>query len=402
MASIHNYSDVHSENVHIDYIRYIYNSNGDYLDITDIVDILIIEEDIEGGFIKGEMTFLDDMFRSTDVYSGDELIDVSFSSVDHAFKIVDKPYSKKFRIHKVEKVKNTRTGKFDGIIMKFSDNAPILNDSIKLNRTYVNTSSSQFINECCDLLKYEGSRLIEETLHGKHFTAPNVSPLDMVNWIKSTSQSKETNGSDFYFFENMDGINFKSLDSMISVIPDADHTLYYRPNSDGYTYNSILAMETPKVFDVKDDIRHGGIGATVFTHDMVNKSYNKYNFDINKLPRLNPVNPRGSDYESSNDAFVQFWSANQSYAQMSVNSNTHSALIRSMQRTRMNYSTIQIQIPGTIVIKSGDIVDIKMPSNDGNYKVDESGKWLVKKLKHILTQGSFYTQLELVTDGNIA
>jgi hypothetical protein len=372
---------------------------GDYgIDITSLFELLTIEEDIEGGFVKGQLSFIDD-FSSDDVYNGTEMVEISFSSFDHDKQVVPIPYDKKFRVIGFKSAKDRLNGLYDVIVIDFSSDASVKNDSIKLARTYNKVSSSQFVNNCCDILGVEIPRHIEETLHSRDFVAPNVSPLDMINWVKLTSQSKENSGSDFYFFENKDGINFKSIETIKSTEPT--QTIYYKPQNELFTFNAILNMEKPKGYDLRDDIRYGGAGATVYTHDMITKQYKKFTYDSSKISKLNPVDPRGNTYEKNNDSYVQFWSHNTSYSTMDLNSNTHNALLRSLSRTLINFKTLNVTIAGNIEIKSGDVIEVKIPASTGKLRREESGKWLVKKLKHILQPSGFVTHLELSTDGNI-
>lgn len=385
----------HESNLIINYVRLFQGING--IDITAIFNSLNINEDIETGFVTGTLLFMDDILQYNDAYNGTETLHISFSSVDDSF-VEFKPYEKIFRIIRHEHKLNNSTGNVRATKLTFVSNPAVINDSIKLRKVYKNTSASSFVDQCCDILNVDIPRNIEETLHAKDFCAPCVSPLDMINWIKLTSQSKINNGSDFYFFENKDGINFKSLDTLKTIKPT--HKLIYKPAVDNYTYNIIFKLDKPKGYDIQDDIRFGGSGATVFTHDAITKQYNRYHYGIDNITRINPVNPRGAEYEFNNDSYVQFWPANQSYGLMSLNSNTHSALLRSMSKTSINWKTINVEIAGNVDIKSGDIIELVIPSPNKGIRIDESGNWLVKKLRHAITPHSFYTQLELISDGN--
>lgn len=385
----------HETNLIVNYIRLFQDKNG--LDITALFDTMTINEDIETGFTSGYLIFMDDVMAARDVYDGTETLQVSFSSADGNFEEFV-PYEKVFRVVRYEHKLHTGTGNVRVTKLHFVSNPAVVNDSIKLRKMYTNTSASAFVDQCCDILGVTVPRNIEETLHAKDFCAPCVSPLDMINWVKLTSQSKVNNGSDFYFFENRDGINFKSIDSLKAA--EVKHTLTYKPAVDNYTYNVIFKMDKPKGYDVQDDMRYGGAGATLFTHDITTKQYNRFHYGVDNITRINSVNPRGESYEFNNNAYVQFWPGNQSYELMSLNSNTHSALLRSMSKTSMNFKTINVEIPGNVDIKAGDVVEVIIPSSTG-IKIDESGKWLVKKLRHVINQHNFHTQLELASDGNI-
>lgn len=368
------------------------------LNLTGAIACLILNEDIEKGFITGTLLTVDDFLMSKDVLDGTETVDITFSSHDQNYIEYEEPYTKRFRVTKYEQTIQQGLGSRRSLVLHLVSPASIKNDSIKLFRSYTNTSSSAFVNQCCDLMGVDGKRFIEETLHAKHFVAPNVSPMDMINWTKLTSQSKENGGSDFYFFENKDGVHFKSLETLKSMEPT--QTLIFKGNVVMESFNAILKMTKPKGYDVQDDIRYGGAGATLYTHDLCTKEYRKHTIDPSTISKLNPVDPRGETYERSPDSYVQFWPHNHSYETLDRNSTGHSALTRSIAKTRINYKTMLVEIAGNIAIKSGDIIKVRMPGLDGIEQVSESGKWLVKKIKHTITPASYYMNLELVTDGS--
>lgn len=396
MAELSVNSIRHESNVIVKHVRLFQDGQG--LDITSFFGGIIINEDIECGFCTGELVMMDDITTSRDSFNGTLTVDISFSSIDGDFKECD-PYTKTFRVVRYEHIPQMTTGQTRALKFHLASSPTVVNDSIKLMKSYSNTSSSSFVNHCCDVLGVTIPRFIEDTLHAKNFIAPNVSPLDMINWIKLTSQSKEGNGSDFYFFENRDGIHFKSIDSMKAVEPT--QVINFKPSVDNYTYNTMLKMEKVKGFDIQDDMRYGGAGATVYTHDLITKQYNRYIYDASNITRLNPVDPRGDNYEHNSSAYVQFWPHNNAYDTLDINSNTHNALLRSLSKTLINFKTMNIEIPGNVEIKSGDVIELQVPGADGQLHIADSGKWLVKKLRHVMTQNSFTTQLEIVTDGDI-
>lgn len=396
MAEVSNKAIRHESGIVVKEVRLFQGSNG--LDITRIFSGIIINEDIEMGFLSGTLIFIDDFMTSKDSLDGTEVLDITFSSYDENYQEYETPYKKRFRVTKYEQTIQPGLGTQRSMVMHFVNPASVINDSIKLFRSYTNTSSSAFVGHCCDLMGVDENRSIEETLHAKNFIAPNVSPLDMINWIKLTSQSKLNNGSDFYFFENIDGVHFRSLETMKSMEPT--QTLIFKGDVDNYSFNSILKMTKPKGYDVQDDIRFGGAGATLYSHDLYTKECRKYTYNTENITKLNPIDPRGKDYERSDSSYVQLWPHNHAYETLDRNSNGHNSLIRSIAKTRINYKTMLIEIAGNIAIKSGDIINVKMPGIDGEEQVSESGKWLVKKIKHTITPASYYMNLELVTDGN--
>lgn len=400
MASIRNISLKHEECLKIDHVQIMQGELG--IDVTQLVESLIIHEDIETGFVTAILSFLDDFSNPDTYYKAIETVDISFTSYKNDMSEVDVPYVKTFRVSSYRTTKDPINNQYDIVVIDLISQQSVINESIKLTRTYNNVSASQFINECCDILDVKIPRHIEETLHAKNFVAPGVCPFDMIDWMKLTSQSKEHGGADFYFFENRDGIHFKSLETLKLVEPDeVTHGLILNPRNNITTYNNILDFEKPKGFDIRDDIRYGGGGASLHTHDMITKEYKFFKYDAANITKLNPVSPRGETYEHNDDSYSQFWPHNNAYGYLDANSNTHVALLRSMSKTLINFKTMNVTIPGNVEIKAGDIINITVSARNGNLRKDESGKWLVKKLVHSLTPVSFITQLEIVTDGNI-
>lgn len=397
---VENKSTNHIEHFTVKHVRF--GQNGVWLDFTPVYNAIVINEDIESGFVQGYILILDNVLGPKDSMNGTEYLDISFTSTGANYEEFDS-YTKQFRITKFEQEQETNAGNVRLMRLNFVSNPSVYNDSIKLRRSYENTTPSEFISHICDVLGSTMPKNIEETLYTQSFVAPNVSPLDMVNWIKTVSISKSTLGSDFYFWENRDGINYQCLDTMKNK--KVKHVLRFLPPSEmfNYKYNAILSIHKPKGYDIQDDIRHGGAGATLYTQDLVTKEYIKHIALPESIPTLNPVNPRGEGYESNTDAYVKYWPHEGVYEVLDLGMTAHSVMARSMSKTTINFRTIVVEIPGNVDIMSGDIVELKIPGSDGgkSLKIDESGKYLVKKLRHIITQSSIHTQLELVTDSNI-
>ncbi|MGL5580738.1 MAG: hypothetical protein ACRDCE_07220, partial [Cetobacterium sp.] len=150
MSEVSNKSIRHETGPIVKEVRLFQGTNG--IDLTRVFNGIVINEDIEMGFLSGTLVFIDDFMTSKDALDGTEVLDITFSSRDGDYQEYEKPYKKRFRVTKYEQTLQSGLGTQRSMIMHFVSPASVVNDSIKLFRSYSNTSSSAFVNSCCDLM----------------------------------------------------------------------------------------------------------------------------------------------------------------------------------------------------------------------------------------------------------
>ncbi|MBF84640.1 MAG: hypothetical protein CL489_09210 [Acidobacteria bacterium] len=398
MAKIKNTSYKHVENHIINHVR-LFDSNGDGYDMTEVFQVLVLNESIINGFMNGYLLFTDtqNVIDSLELY-GDDILQVDFTSRDQNYEIISDGIRKEFKISNYSRYPDQQNPKRWVVRLELISTSEYNDDKYKICRSFTNTSNSRFVNYCLDLLEYQDDRNIEETIHSKDFIVPNISPLQSINMFNKFSQSKENSSSDYYFFENKDGINYITSASMINSEPVAK--LVKKPTTDVTDYNVIIGYERSKGYDIPDQYRFGGYGMKVVSSDMLNKTYYHELFDMNEIKSetgyLNTsLYPEPKEQHYSH---VQFYPNNGYYETIRKSQAGHLAPYRTINRTLLTARMANLTIAGNVEIKSGSVIDITVPDANKSVSINESGKAVVFAITHTLTRKRYTQDIKIASD----
>ena len=365
-----------------------------------------IDESIENGFMKGSFDFIDTM-NLTDalVMGGTEFVQLSFFSRD--YKEVNGPeFEKLFRVSRYEDITDADTMKRKFTRVHFVSVGEIENDYHKVSKSYKQVGSHLIVGEMLEILGYPESYInLESTLNNKDIVIPNLSPLQVINHMTQTSQSGKANNksdSNYYFYESRDKVNFVSGSTLTQADPVVD--LIYGPTDEITMYGKIIKYERVRGFNLSDQLRNGGLGVTVNSHSLVNKLYKTEYVDFatakKDYPMMNPVK-WFDDIESNRNMSVKFRPEDQLYKFLNKGAHGNSAAIRHINRTSLQAKRAFAQVPGDTNITAGVTVNLAMHDQKGEINIKDSGKWLVNRVTHLITQENYFMNLELVSDSNI-
>ena len=273
---------------------------------------------------------------------------------------------------------------------------------------------------------------IEDTLGIKKIVSPNKNPYTLIRDL--TTDAIGTNGSPhFVFFENIDGIHFRTLDSLYAQGSSGEFIASDKGNIDfqkgGVTnieedLKRVLDYEMASNNDTKRNIKSGMFASTTIQHNIYQKNFDVQQYDyFEQFNDYARVSGGESDFPIYNKAPVDF--ANnlsdfkdakiymhstskdtndldtQHYVDIPVAVNrvekqtnyTPNDIIktiasRSAKTTELdNGVKINMEINGNITIKAGSIIDFKLPIAGQNHTGDDfdvyhSGKFLITKARH--------------------
>jgi hypothetical protein len=152
---------------------------------------------------------------------------------------------------------------------------------------------SDIVKEICtnkeDGLESTKSINIEPTANKTKFVSNFWSPVKSINYAVGNATTS-AGASNYLFFENRNGLNFVSLDSLYNQEPKMEFVYdnYARDVlSDGRSiinlnedYKRITDIEIPVMYDYIDRIRSGMFSSKIITHDPVTKKYYSKNFNM--------------------------------------------------------------------------------------------------------------------------
>lgn len=423
----------------------ITSTTGEVVDIYSLMTELTIYEDIYNSTLSGKIIISD----SQDLMNRIPLLGFEYLTIK-----VTKPgserqvlFEKVFRVYKLVSegvAPGTTTGQVYNLYFCSEEN--IISLSRKISKSYRSKTSTFMIN---DILKNElvvsPTKLlpqnIEDTIGLYDIIIPYMNPLHAISWIAGRSKSAQAKigGATFMFYENTQGYNFKSLE-----------TLFYKPTKAKYSYGiknsdtgdesslteirDAIKFEFMNVFDTLTAISSGMYSSVLKTVDLtrlkfsdVVLSYNSYFNDTTHLQNdkeLTKKVPYQFQNESkdrlNNKIYENYFALRRMYPtnfghdtvpsisrkQPSIKPNLVEKwmLQRISQINQLNYFKLKIVIPGDTYITIGDIIEFNVPllstkvKGEPNINPFYSGRYLITAIRHKIDQESYEMIIEATKD----
>lgn len=412
--------------------------------------------------VFAELSYYEDIFRGT--VSGHVLISDSISMIDRLglsgndylelnfrkSKLVDvQGISKYFRIYRVgERILNN--SETENYALHFCSEELFLSEQTKVSKSYPGKSIDYIVTDILNNhLKIDKKYFKVDPTTGLYdFVIPYKKPFEAINWLSNYALPKQDNanslsGADFVFFENKNGFNFKSLQSLFKSSPYQNY-IYSQRNvgnrekdegggsllRDLRTIKSYTFLDT---FDTLYGTVSGAFANRLITIDPLTRRYNDTKFDYVK-DYQNKLND-GSNYSLINNAQNRLGqTANQNYDAvlkvMVANTDQKTAVgisdkpfdvandiraekyvpYRTAQLALSHYVRLKLTISGDPNLTVGTTIEVELPSSGGNKDgsglneggIDKqySGKYLITSVRHIVSsQMKYETVLEVVRDG---
>jgi len=259
---------------------------------------------------------------------------------------------------------------------------------------------------------------VETTGNTTKFTSNFWTPSKCLNYLASAATNSA--GSPTYlFYENRDGFNFRSIDSLLSAQP------YHKFIKDNYTrtsvgnsaesvrdpkedYKRILQLSVPVLTDYITEIQSGRLKSRLITHDILTKKYTVKDYSVKKDPKpptlLNP-NPAYSKYGNANSASTMLLMPRH-YANFNNFADvTNTKIIQKRMSFFQGLSKykINIQVFGRTDYTVGQIVEVTIPKVTQITRQDPdtrdkilSGNYLISAISHVINRENHTCNIELV------
>lgn len=278
---------------------------------------------------------------------------------------------------------------------------------------------------------------IESTSNSYSFIGNQKKPFHILTWIgpksmpilnsggtNGDSQSGEAKGvGGFLFFENKDGFNFKSIDSMVSGTQignsNSDSTKIYK-----YFFSSIIESGQSdsdyrilnytfnKNIDLMKSLRVGMYANKTYFYDFYNNKLDVFSYTLKN--EIKNANKLGSDDQiPTSDEFgdrisrIMFRISDSgvlSNNELNANSGRDNAdMAKSFSRYNILFSQdLHMIVPCNVNLKAGDVIYAEFPkinpSNNKDIDLQQSGNYLIKELRHHFQGSQMITSLKLIRD----
>ena len=278
---------------------------------------------------------------------------------------------------------------------------------------------------------------IEETSNKYTFYGNNKRPFTVITWLcpksipggknKPVSSSPTKGTAGFLFYQNREGFNFKSMDSLMSGLKlnTTDRrniqTYYYgTPPNPASDIQNRLIVDTPtfeKNVNVMENLRIGMYSSVNYFFDVNARKFyaDKYSLKesyqlMSHASRSNvpPPVPLGLEKNPSR-VMVRILDnfnadpAGDSVAAINNKDNSNLYQAASIARYNLAFSqSLNITVPLNLSLTVGDIINLQFPKittgTRGEKDDIKSGHYLIKEVAHLFENNQGYTGLKLIRD----
>ena len=334
----------------------------------------------------------------------------------------------------------------------------VMNELSYVLSSFKNKKVSEIINELLtkgDYMKVDKNKKlhIEETKDKFQCVIPGWRVYDAINWlgsksIRNNSKDSSTPQSGFVFYENYDGLHFKSFDKIIEdALNFKEYTdksnnpirwLKYRyhpkkQSSDSVDLGIIESVTYPDVFDHLSPIRNGSYAGlyTSIALDVIPNSkmstpkntqmpYQGKQFNVNsmfdKQNHLGTINPyKGTKNPVYNRVKRNRLRPNQIHnwdlpeKEVKLESGViqqraeETAIYTHCRKITFEAIKLQIRVAGNVTFHVGNPITIEIPkmlANDGKIEMDDiyTGVYIIAGVRHKIGGDVIHTELMLVKD----
>lgn len=389
------------------------NSSGQTIDLRNIFVEMQIFQDIYSSVMNGNILINDGNDTFGEFYlCGNEYLKISIDKPG-----LSRPLERLFRIYKAsDRRPSTESGQ--AYVLHFCSDELISSETLAVSKAYKTVKIREIVADI--LLKELGvdqQRIanLEDTSGSFDLIIPGYRPFEAIQWV--TARGYDKNKFCYFFFENKNGFNLTSLQSLIKQKP-YKKLKYEIKNSErdpALNKDSIDDFTIVNDFDMITSISNGSFSSRLLSIDIFTQKFENINYSLltaeaqgNLMNKYKPVNTfkNSKDQTLFNSPFSYF----RTYLTINDTTSEKSNDIkfwmqpRAMHMTLLNHFKLQVVLPGDIELKAGDVVEYEFPmfesANTGGKKIDKrrSGRYLVASVNHKFSGDTFESIVELVSD----
>jgi len=404
------------------------SSNGKVADLLSSFNAINIYEDIFQPVVTGTIQIFDGVGILADyAIHGNEYLYITFGRPGETS--IKERYTKAFRIYKISDREKVPTGQTQSYILHFCSEELIFSNQQSISRSFSGGNTFEYVgNICLYDLKVPPNKLVDfNTSAGPtEFVLTRKKPLEAIEYFAEHSYSESL--SPFLFFENKEGFNFLSVESLYNRNPITIidfNTAKYTIDSERSPFLNSTDVNTfrfNKNFDVVQATKEGLYASKLYTLDLIRQKYVKNEVSLLNGPTsqamidgffpFNDATNRNNRalYEEF-DSKVRYWLTNKGHSNLpyfiskrvrSNDSYVEECLTqRAMQIELINNSELHCVVPGNPQYSAGFTVEFNIPAftqNLSNERINDpyySGKYLITAVRHVIIPGSLQTVLEL-------
>lgn len=353
------------------------------LDIRALVHNVEIFEDIDYPLVRAQITLLDSInLINTIPIRGEEVVEIEFRSLH-----VSTLSRFKFAIYSMNGIQTF--GVDNGIVYTLNGvSVEFLNNGYRLNRHYKDSSNAIIQNILTTDLESTKALYNINLAQGLHdIVIPNLSPFAAIDYVRQRSVDDLT---PFFFYENRDGFNFKSLRHLFNNYEERDRDILANPykytaqqltqEKDGERYFSLLNLEYMSRFNTAAHISSGGFVSTTNSFDLKTKNSNVATTFKDQGYSTNFSSNQNKQNKSYHSYFMAKDSSKPNDFRIENNDKIKINLIK------FNQFVVRCVMYGNNLLSVGRFIKIQAPGWDLNRSdnKDIDSPFIITKLRHSL------------------
>jgi hypothetical protein len=298
-------------------------------------------------------------------------------------------------------------------------------------RGNLQTTVTKILKDDLKTKKYK-SENIEGTSNDYSFIGNNRKPFHVLTWlgpkaVPANGQNSGTSGEEargtagFLFYENKDGFNFRSIDSLVSSTKiqtnsaDKENIPYYLftqviEENQAKTNFNILNYNYEKNIDLMKSLRVGMYVNKTYFYDLYSNTLDLYTYKVkdqvkNKLGGAESIAVSDEFGDSISRIMVRTSDRGALKTDGSVSDKLRSGADMAMSYSRYNLlftQALNMVVPCNVNLKVGGIIHAEFPRIDRSTNMtsdeEQSGYYLIKELRHHFEGGQMVTSLRLIRD----
>jgi hypothetical protein len=413
-------------------------SSGQSFDLRKLLVELCYYEDIYSFSVSGYLTVQDGQgFVQLLQLTGNQFLELDFGKIKGAPNNIKQT----FRVYKIENRTPSGNMNTESYKLYFCSEELILSEQTKISKSVVGTKISDIIRGVLTnfnnglFVNSEKIAVIEETTGVYDFIIPRLKPFETISWVSNYARPSTSNQNDkiadMLFFQNRDGFNFRSLQSMFKQPIYGTYKYQLKNLGDNEQsfkekMNTILNYEFVKTYDMLNEINQGTFANKLISLDTIARTANTttYNYESSKSGQLNKGavsnemrNRLGLTQSTSPDSSFKVFTGNAmqskaAYIKQVPNAVAKNVAVetyvpnRTAQISLANYTVMKMTIPGDPGISVGRTINVNLltlkPSATSK-GLDEfySGKYLVTAVRHIIQPTVYQTVVEIAKDSSV-
>ena len=397
----------------------IISSKGVYQNVRNQVIQLRLFEDIFSPFITGAIV----LKESFDLQSLLPLIGEEFLELKITTPTLDKPIEGLFHIYKMSD-KTTLGDRSIGYELNFISSEAVVDSNKRISKVFSGKISdivSTFVVDKIDGLESKKKFNIETTRNTIKYVSPYWTPVQNLTFLSDNSISENQSPS-YLFYENRDGFNFKSIESLYQKTSFQQFVMdKYSRDSFPQGGNALNILEDYKrvgeiefvtSYDYLDRISGGMYTSKLISYDSTKKTYTVKNFDIkqkfSKQKHLND-NPLFSNKAvgRSNAKHILFPRAFETFTSFGDTTNARVVQERISFLKMAEAQKVVITVPGRCDYTVGQVAELTLYKKQPMKKSDRhedliddvnSGRYLVAAINHQIGADGHTCFIELIKD----